>query len=340
MAITDYTDFVIDNQYFHTGLFEGLTQNLGLFNEVSGGAVRLIDNRLPGHLSDRLLYKTLEDSWNRRDITAASAISSADTAQVQEISQRGVKLNAKMYAPFILHAFQKNFDPSMKGDYQQISRRIGQATAPARLKQQVNHSLYAARSALTKSSAASKHAIVVSSANYNGKMNSVDLNTARALMGDMAGRLKCMVMHSKPYFDLVGNQVADKLTGVSDLILREGSGLTYNTPVLVIDSPALYATIGSGSAAYTEYYTLLLTEDAVVVQNSEAEAMVAEVVTGKENLQIDLQGEGAHNVEVRGFAWAAGGGINPTDAALATASNWDLASASIKNRAGVAIASR
>jgi len=340
MAITNYTDFTIDNQYFHTGMFEGVTQNLGLFNEVSGGAVRLTDDRYAGHYNDRLLYKTMEDAWNRRDITAATAISSADTTNVVEADQRGVKFNSKMFVPFVLHAFQKNFDPGMKGDYQEISRKIGQATAVGRLKQQVNHALYAARAAI-KGQAASLHAATVSSANYAGKLNSGDLNTGRAKLGDASGKLRCWVMHSVPYFNLVGNQVADKVTGVSDFILREGSGLTYNIPVLVIDSPALLATVGSGSTAYTEYYTLGLVEDAVMISNSEPEVMVAEVVTGGENLIINLQGEGAHNIEVKGFQWDSGnGGINPTEAAIATGTNWDLALASVKNRAGVCIATR
>lgn len=340
MAITNYTDFVIDNQYFHTGMFEGVTQNLGLFNEVSSGAVRLTDDRYAGHYNDRLLYKTMEDAWTRRDITAQTAVSSADTKKVEEISQRGVKFNAKMYSPFVLHAFQKNFDPGMKGDYQEISRKIGQATAVGRLKQQVNHALYASRAAL-KNQSTSLYSNATSAGNYSGKMNSGDLGLSRAKLGDASGKLRCWIMHSKVYFDLVGNQVADKVTGVSDFILREGTGLTYNIPVLIIDSPALTAVIGSGSAAYTEYYTLGLVEDAVVIANSEPEVMVAEVVTGAENLRIDLQGEGAHNIEVKGFQWdTSNGGINPTEAALATGSNWDLASAHVKNRAGLVIASR
>lgn len=340
MAITTYTDFVIDNAYFHTGMFEGVTQNLGLFNDVSGGAVRLTDDRYTGHYSDRLIYKSMEDAWNRRDITAATAISSADTTKVIEANQRGVKFNAKMFVPFVLHAFQKNFDPGMKGDYQEISRKIGQATAPARLKQQVNHALYAARAAL-KGQAASLHTATVSSANYNGKLNNLDLNTGRMKLGDKAGAIKCWVMHSTVYGNYLGNQVGDKVTGVSDFVLREGTGLTYNIPVLVIDSPALYATVGSGSTAYTEYYTLGLVDGAVVISNSEPEVMVAEVVTGGENLVINLQGEGAHNIEVAGFQWDSGnGGLNPTEAALATGTNWDAIFTSVKSRAGVCVATR
>jgi hypothetical protein len=64
--------------------------------------------------------------------------------------------------------------------------------------------------------------------------------------------------------------------------------------------------------------------------------MVAQTVTGLENLVIRLQGEYAINVGLRGFTWdTTNGGINPTAAALATAGNWDQTAASIKDLAGV-----
>lgn len=339
MAVTDYTDFVFDKNYYHTGLFEGLTQNLQLFNAVSGGAIVLRDKKLPGHFSEQLMYQSIMNGYNRRDITGSSAISSADTTKIIELAQIGVKLNSKIFIPWTRHSFQKNLDPEMKGDWEEVSRKIGVATIPARLAQQVNHSLYAARACLSKSGQGSLYTIANTSALNSGKMNSLAINSGQALMGDMSSRVKCLVMHSKPYFDLIGEQVTQKVAGVTDFALREGTNLTYGIPVLVTDSPALFATIGSGSTAYTGYYTLGLTEEAVAVENSEDEAMIFQPQTGKENIIINMQGEGAHNLEVKGFAWDTGT-INPTDAALATSSNWTRAVGSVKNGPGYAILSR
>jgi hypothetical protein len=339
MAITNYTDFVLDNQYFHTGVGEAVTQNLQLFNELSQGAIQLENKQIPGHFHDNIFYQSMEDAWNRRDITASTAISSADTTKVVELDQRGVKFNAKMYVPFTRHAFQKNFDPDMKGDYQAISRRIGMMTGNARLKQQINHAIYSVAAAV-KTPAASLRTNLVSSANYLGKANSQDLNETRALMGDMAGRLVCWVMHSKAYFNLVGTQIGDKLFGVTEMNLYKGVPATFNLPTLVTDSLGLVNVV-AGTGGYTQYYTLGLVEGAVKVINSEPEAMFAQPKTGNENITIDLQGEGAHNIEVKGFQWDQGnGGLNPTVAALATGSNWDIVSANVKNRAGVVMASR
>lgn len=337
-----YTDFVLDDGYFHTGVVEGATQQIGVFNEASNGAIQLIDKRIGGHYNHTLGYKQVEDAWSRRDITANTAISSTDTKKLAEFDQIGVKFNAKMYITQTLDSFQKNFDPDMKGDYQEISQRIGNFTAFGRLKQQANQALMCVRAALTNASATDNaHSATVSSTNYNGKLNSGDLIEGLRKFGDMSSRIACWVMHSKAFFDLVKAQVLDKVTGISDYALYAAAPITLNKPVLVTDSPGLYAALGSGSTAYTEYYTLGLVEGAVVVTNSEMERMIVQPKTGGENIVLDLQGEGAHNLEVKGAKYDVGsGGLNPTEAALATKTNWDPSGVHFKNRAGIVIAHR
>ena len=51
-----------------------------------------------------------------------------------------------------------------------------------------------------------------------------------------------------------------------------------------------------------------------------------------------FHGEHAFNVEIKGAQWdTANGGNNPTDATLATASNWDAVVADKRDKAGVYI---
>lgn len=337
-----YADFVLDDGYFHTGVVEGATQQIAVFNEASNGAIQLIDKRIGGHYHHRLGYKQVEDAWSRRDITSSSAISSTDTKKLAEFDQIGVKFNAKMFIPQTLDSFQKNFDPDLKGDYQAISQKIGNFTAFGRLKQQANQALMSIRAALTNASATENaHSATVSSTNYDGKLNSGDLITGLAKMGDMSSRIVCWVMHSKAFFDLVKNQVLDKVTGISDFALYAAAPVTLNKPVLVTDSAGLTATIGSGSSAYQEYYTLGLVEGACVVTNSELERMIVRPITGGENIVLHMQGEGAHNIEVKGAKWdVANGGLNPTETALGTKTNWDPTGVHYKNRAGCVIAHR
>jgi hypothetical protein len=334
-----YSDFILDDGYFHSGVFEGVTQNINLFNAASNGAIQLVDKRVGGHFNHTLGYKQIEDAWTRRDITAATAITSTDTKKIAEFDQIGVKVNVKMFIQQTLDSFQKNFDPDMKGDYEEISNKIGAATGFGRLKQQANQALASIRAALMNSAAtANKYSSLVSSSNNNGKLNSTDLINGLATQGDAAGSIVCWVMHSKAWFDLMKQQVTAAVTGITDYVMYAASPITLNRPVLVTDSTALSATIGSGSTAYTEYYTLGLVEGAAQVMTTENDRMIAQVTTGGENLVLNLQGEGAHNLNVKGAKWDVGnGGTNPTDASLGTASNWDPSGVHYKNRAGFVI---
>jgi hypothetical protein len=336
-----YTDFVLDDSYFHTGIFEGVAQNIALFNEASNGAIRLFDRRVPGHYHHTLGYKTIEDAWSRRDITANTAIASGDTKKFSEHDQIGVKFNAKMFMQPTLNQFQKNFDPEMKRDWAAISQRIGGAVSFARMKQQLNQALMCVRAALKNSSATdNQHSAAVSSANYNGKLNNGDLVDGLFKMGDMAGRIVCWVMHSQAFAGLLKNQILDKVTGIADYALYAAAPITLNKPTLVTDSTALVNVV-AGSDGYTEYFTLGLVEGAVEVTNSEMETLVVQPKTGSENILLDMQGEGAHNLEVKGAKWDVGnGGLNPTETALATASNWDPSGVHYKNRSGVVITHR
>lgn len=338
MAAGNYTDFVLNDQFFHTGMIQGATQNLQAFNAASMGALVLQNVPLVGHYADKISYNTLEDAFTRRDITAATAIASTDIAYLTEANERSVKFNTKVFMQPTLGQFQKNFDPSVKGDYEEISMKIGQAFIVGRLKQQVNQAIKVTRAALAGQSSS---LYTVTTGDGTAKtMTSLVLNKGLALMGDFSERIVCLVMHSKPFRDLVGDQVTNKIPGVADYNLFQGMPATFGKPVLVIDSPALVYTSGTGSAATTQYYTLGLVQAAAEVTVSERDQMIVIPKLGLENLILQMQGEGAHNLAVRGFAWnVSGGGINPTEAALATATNWTTALSNVKQRAGFAILS-
>jgi len=108
-------------------------------------------------------------------------------------------------------------------------------------------------------------------------------------------------------------------------------------PVLMVDSPSL---IIAGTPQL--YATLGLVSGAVRVIESEDPTMVlAGPLTGFENLVYRMQGESAFNLGVKGFTWnVSGGGANPTDAAVATQSNWDKVMTSDKDLAGVYVKTR
>jgi hypothetical protein len=170
-------------------------------------------------------------------------------------------------------------------------------------------------------------------------MDTLDLVDGLAAFGDASNRVSMWVMHSKPFFDLIKEQITANIDGISNFNIAQASPVTLNRPVLVTDSAAL---IGANvnSPEVPTYLTLGLVESAVVMEDSEEELMYTDVITGKENITARLQGEYAYNVGCKGSAWdVTNGGVNPNDAALATTTNWDIIMDNVKDLGGVAIRS-
>jgi hypothetical protein len=154
---------------------------------------------------------------------------------------------------------------------------------------------------------------------------------AMAKRGDKASDISCLVMHSKPYFDLVKQAITDKIFQVANVAIYAGTVATFGKPTIVIDSPPLV-----DAGAPNTYNTLLLVPGAVTVKESELETVVLDgPLTGLENLIYRLQGEYAYNVECLGFKYDVAQGVNPTDNVLGTAANWVKEATDDKALAGV-----
>jgi hypothetical protein len=149
-------------------------------------------------------------------------------------------------------------------------------------------------------------------------------------MGDVSSRIVAFAMHSKPYFDLVKQSIADKIVEVAGVTVIRGTVASFNRPIIVTDAPAL---LESGSP--NVYPVLGLVEGAVVVTESEQQEIVSQVVTGLEQLAFRIQGEYAYNLNVKGLQWdTTNGGVNPDDTAVALSTNWDLVATSAKDGPG------
>lgn len=98
------------------------------------------------------------------------------------------------------------------------------------------------------------------------------------------------------------------------------------------------AEVGQTGQRKAHYRTLLLSDMALMVQDSEERTLVDQLVTGEEQLRIRLQGEFAYNLGARGMSWdRTNGGANPVDADLLDPVNWLKAYTSNKNLPGVRI---
>jgi len=326
MATGKASDFKIYEDQMRGGVVETLTQASNYFN-AAGGAIRLSTQSRRGQYAQESFFTNIANLVTRRDVTSVSAATDLALAMAEIIS---VKCKRKV-GPIgqTLDAFKQV--QMTAGTDQALSFLIGTQIAKAMEVDMLNNGLRAGVNAL-------KNTADVYYDGSAGTMTASKLVSGLAKFGDSASNISAFVMHSKAYFDLVQNQIvpANNGEGAASATVYGGSPATLGRPVIVTDSASLLV-----DDSPDLYYTLALTANGIVVENSEEETMYSELVTGLENLVVRLQGEFAYNLGVKGYKWDMGnGGANPTDAAIATAGYWDQAVTSYKDVAGVCIVTR
>ena len=299
----------IYHEEFFAGMNEVVQQNSNVFNGASANAIRLVPRMLKGDYDRESFFKAIETIVSRRD---TASVSDADIQKLEQGELQGVKLNRKIGPVYnTMDSFKK-----IQVDPREFSFVLGQQTGEEALRDYVNTGALSVSTAIQAMSPS-----MVEVASNSDKLTAQYLIKAMAKMGDRAQRIRAWVMHSKPWFDLMEGQVTDKVTNISDVVIYGGSPGTLGRPVIVTDSPYLvnYQTVTSGPAG-DNYIVMGLTEDAVVMNQSEDESIMSDVLLGKENLIMQYQGEYAYNIRVKGFAFASS--LNPTAATLGTTGNW------------------
>ena len=317
MAAGDVRDFVIYDEEFFGGFSEALEQNTNVFNVASQNSIQLRPNRLIGHYEKESFFQSVDGLVSRRDVESISAATDLKLEQDEFI---GVKVNRKI-GPVknTIDSFRK-----IGEDAGTMSFMLGQQIGKAASVEMVN-------TAIACLAAGIKNLDATAGAGGNGgaKVSVYDgtagtpthttLVEMLALMGDAQGDVVAFAMHSKSYFDLMKQAIADALFEVAGVTVYTGTVATLGRPVIVTDSPS-FITTGTPN----EYGIMGLTPAACVIDESEGQEVVSDLITGEENLGIRIQGEYAYNAKLKGMKWdTTAGGTNPTDAALATVANWD-----------------
>jgi len=298
------TDFVIYEEQFFGGMTETLLQNSDAFNGASQNAIRLVPRRLKGDYEQESFMKEVSGIVSRRDITS---VADASDLKLEQDELVGVKLNRKI-GPVTQSrdAFRK-----IAQDPATFSFILGQQWGQAVMVDYVDSAVRSAVAALGGQ-------LSLRTLDGGNTLTHTILATGLSKFGDAQKNVICWVMHSKQWFDLVKVSISDKITNIADVTIVQGTAATLGRPTIVTDSAAL---VVSGSV--DQYLTLGLVADGVVIDESEERDIVSDVITGKENILIRLQGEYAFNLRVKGFAWnMLSGGVNPSDAAVGTDTNW------------------
>ena len=321
MAIGKASDFQIFQDQFFGGVVEVLQQNANAFNEASRGALRLITQAHIGDYREESFIQDFSASLvTRRDTTSVSA--ATDTAMTQDIF-RAVKLSRKL-GPVAqtLDAWRK-----IGRDASAQSFAFGRASGPAIAADMLNTTIKALVAAIGNVAA------LVHDFTATGTLTHGALVTGLSKFGDAADRLVCWVMHSKQYYDLVGQAITDNIFQIGSISIMGGTTPTLGRPVIITDATDLIIT-GTPDA----YVCLGLVAGGGVVMESEERTLVSETVTGLENLVGRIQGEMAYSLLLKGYQWdATNGGANPAAAAVATGSNWDKIAADDKSTAGIMV---
>lgn len=322
MATGKYSDAKIYEAEFYGGMNEAIAQNINVFNAASNNAIRLISQPMKGHYEKTSFWKDVSGLVSRRDITSVAAATDLALTQDEQIA---VKLNRKI-GPVgqTLDTWRKL---GLSGS--EMSYQFGKLVGDRVVQEWLNTSVAAASAAI------GAQAGLVSTIAANGTSTHGELLKAMGKMGDASGRIRAFVMHSKPFFDLMGQAITDKVVNVADMVIFQGNIATFGRPVIVTDVPGLLV-----AGAPNLYHTLALVEDAIVVNESEAREIYSDIVLGTENIIMRAQGEYAYSVKLKGVKWdVANGGLNPLNAAVATGSNWDIVVTDTKDMLGAKMVS-
>jgi hypothetical protein len=324
MASSLASNFKFLNEMFYSGVIEAISQNVNIFNESSNGSIIMGSDRKLGDY----FYESFFDqnsAVSRRDNTSVSA---ADAVALTMDNMIDVKCLGKFLQDAALDAIKKalNRGSSVK----ELNFIMGKQYAMQKMKYMVNFALAGVQAGITGQSTN----VYDNTSSSTTSLTHSALVKGMSKMGDKAQDIKAWVMHSKAYYDLVGNAITDKITNVADRAIYGATPGTLGRPVIIVDDDSLV----DDSASTTYYYTLGLVQGGVRVIESEEENVVSKIVTGNEQLLHRLQAEFAFNLGLKGLKWnVSAGKANPTAATVGTTTNWELAVTSHKHIAGVAI---
>lgn len=318
-------DMYVYPDEFHMAVSESVAQNSIEMNAGSGGAINFRALMHRGDLEKETFFNRVEGLVSRRDNTSVADVDDKNMAQGELVA---VKINTKI-GPVAntIDSFKK-----IAQDPRTMSFVLGGQYGEDIVLDYVNTGLSAVTAAL-ESETDSVVDVLNDSDITDKTLSHIHIVSMLAAMGDRASRIKTLVMHAKPFYDLLGDAITNKISNVADVAIYEGTTATLGRQVLVTDSPALIQYDDDDSELVVGYKVVGLVEGALEITESEDRTIHSELVTGKESLLMRLQGEMAHSVGVKGFAY--GGPTGPTDAELGDTANWTRAVTTIKNGPGV-----
>ena len=314
MALSNMQVF---DKYYQPAIIETLAYMVDKFNGASAGAIRLTTEGFEGDFIQNSFYSALHSAQRRVDRYASNG--SASATSLAQVKDSGVKI-AGGFGPIL-------FEPSQLGWLQKPTSEaiaaISQNFAEAMLKDQLYSAIAALVAAIANQSTAKNDVSATAGISYGA------INDAHAKFGDHSGNIVANVMTGAVYHKMIGLNLtnAQNLFQMNNVTVVDVLGKA----VVVTDAPALYVT-----GTPNKQYVLGLVDSAAMVYDGGDIVTNIETSNGKERIETTFQADYTFGLALKGYTWdTANGGKSPTDAEIATGSNWDKTASDIKHTAGV-----
>ncbi|WP_238880434.1 major capsid protein [Achromobacter xylosoxidans] len=305
------------NKYIMPAIIETLGQQIQKFNAASGGAIMLSTGGWEGDFLQESFYAAIHSARRRVDRYASNG--NATPTDLTQLKHSSVKV-AGGFGPIRFEPGQMTWlnKPTAEG-IEVASRNFAEAL----LQDQLNTAIAALVASISNQAAATNDVSATLGLTYSA------LNDAHAKFGDSSSLIVANVMTGQVYHKLIGQNLAN-----AQQLFQSGTVRVVDIlgkTVVVTDAPALYATgtpnlqkvLGLVSGAAT------VTDAGDVITNIETS-------NGKERIETTMQVDYTFGLGLKGYTWdEANGGKSPTDAELATGTNWDKVATDIKHTAGV-----
>lgn len=306
------------NEYIMPATIETLAQMIDKFNTASNGAIRLTTTGFDGDFLQQSFFAAIHSAQRRVDRYASQA--SATATDLTQLQQNGVKV-AGGFGPIRFEPSQLTWlqKPTTEG-IEVASRNFAEAL----LADQLNTAIAALCAAIANQGAATTNDVSASAG-----ISYAAMNTAHALFGDSSQAIVADVMNGTAYHKLISQNI----TNAGQLFVAQNVQVVdiLGRPVIVTDAPALYV-----AGTPNKLRVLGLVDGAAVVYDGGDVISNIQTNNGQTRIETTMQVDYTFGVALKGYSWdVANGGKSPTDAELATGSNWDKVATSIKHTAGV-----
>jgi len=308
------------NEYIMPATIETLAQMIEKFNASSNNAIRLTTDGFTGDFLQESFFASIHAAQRRVDRYASNG--TPTVTDLTQLQHNSVKV-AGGFGPIRFEPSQLTWleKPTAEG-IEVASRNF----AEAMMQDQLNTAIAALVAAVSNQSEATNDVSASAGLTYGS------INDAHAKFGDQSGNIVADVMTGQLYHKFIGQN----LTNTAQLF-RAGNVTVIDVlgkAIIVTDAPALYE--ADYDTDLDAQKILGLVEGAAVVHDGSDIISNVETTNGKDRIESTMQVDYTFGLGLKGYAWdTANGGKSPTDAELATGSNWDKVATNIKHTAGV-----